>query len=132
LKERQTFSQIDAYITANLDPGLFVIEGRPAEGVSTEVAIAAIWEELELLKKEQIDTRELEKIQHKFESTVVFSETSALNKAQNLAYYELLDRAELMNDEVDIYLKVTPEDLHRCANDLFRPDNSATLIYVPE
>jgi zinc protease len=131
LKERQTFSQIDAYITANLDPGLFVIEGRPAAGVSVEEAIAAVWEELELLKKERIETRELEKIQHKFESTVVFSETSALNKAQNLAYYELLDRAELMNDEVDIYLQVTPEDLYRCANDLFRPDNSATLIYVP-
>lgn len=131
LKERQLFSQIDAYITANLDPGLLVVEGRPAAGVSVSDAISAVWEELELLKKEMIETRELQKIQHRFESTVVFSETSALNKAQNLAFYELLDRAELMNDEVDIYLKVTPEDLHRCANELFRQDNSATLVYVP-
>ncbi len=131
LKERQIFSQIDAYITANVDPGLFVVEGRPAVGVSMEEAIAAIWEELALLKNEMIETRELEKIQHRFESTVVFSETSALNKAQNLGFYELLDRAELMNEEVDIYLKVTPEDLHRCANELFQPNNSATLIYVP-
>lgn len=131
LREQQIFSQIDAYITANLDPGLLVVEGRPAAGVSVETAIAAVWAELELLKQEMIDTRELEKIQHRFESTVVFSETSALNKAQNLAYYELLDRAELMNDEVDIYLKVTPADMHRCANELFRPDNSATLVYVP-
>jgi zinc protease len=125
------FSQIDAYITANLDPGLLVIEGRPAEGIDTETAIAAIWEELELLKSEKIETRELQKIQHRFESTVVFSETSALNKAQNLAFYELLDRAELMNDEVDIYLKVTSDDLHRCANEIFQPHNSATLVYVP-
>jgi zinc protease len=131
LKERQLFSQIDAYITANLDPGLLVIEGRPAEGIDTETAIAAIWEELELLKSEKIETRELQKIQHRFESTVVFSETSALNKAQNLAFYELLDRAELMNDEVDIYLKVTSDDLHRCANEIFHAHNSATLVYVP-
>jgi predicted Zn-dependent peptidase len=131
LREKQLFSQIDAYITANVDPGLLIVEGRPAEGVSTEEAIAAVWEELELLKNEVIDTRELQKIQHKFESTVVFSETSALNKAQNLAFYELLDRAELMNEEVNIYLSVTPADMHRCANELFQPNNSATLVYVP-
>lgn len=131
LKERQIFSQIDAYITANIDPGLLVIEGRPSEGVSPDEALAAIWEELELLKKHTIETRELEKIQHRFESTVVFSETSVLNKAQNLAFYELLDRAELMNEEVGIYLAVTPADLHKAANDLFQERNSATLIYVP-
>ncbi|HRI59853.1 MAG TPA: pitrilysin family protein, partial [Saprospiraceae bacterium] len=131
LKERQLFSQIDAYITANIDPGLLVIEGRPAEGVPPDAALAAIWEELTLLKKEPIDTRELEKIQHRFESTVVFSETSVLNKAQNLAFYEILDRAELMNEEVDIYLSVTPADLHWAANDIFQERNSATLIYVP-
>jgi len=131
LKERKLFSQIDAYITANVDPGLLVVEGRPAEGVSVEAAIAAVWEELELLKSSVVETRELEKIQHKFESTVVFSETSAINKAQNLAFYELLDRAELMNEEVGIYLNVSPEDMHRCANELFQPDNSATLVYVP-
>ena len=131
LKERQIFSQIDAYITANIDPGLLVIEGRPAEGVSTDAALAAIWEELEVLKNERVEIRELEKIQHRFESTVVFSETSVLNKAQNLAFYELLDHAELMNEEVGIYLAVTPDELHKAANDLFQERNSATLIYVP-
>ncbi len=131
LKERQVFSQIDAYITANVDPGLLVIEGRPSEGVSPDEALAAIWEELDLLKNEPIDTRELQKIQHRFESTVVFSETSVLNKAQNLAFYELLDRAELMNEEVETYLAVTPADMHRVANDLFQANNSAVLIYVP-
>ncbi len=131
LKERQLFSQIDAYVTANLDPGLLVIEGRPAEGVPMDKATAAIREELELLKKEPIDDRELKKIQHRFESTVVFSETSVLNKAQNLGFYELLDRAELMNEEVETYLAVSSIDLQRTAQSLFREDNSATLIYVP-
>lgn len=131
LKERQLFSQIDAYVTANVDPGLLVIEGRPAVGVSNHDATAAIWEELELLKNELVELRELQKIQHRFESTVVFSETSALNKAQNLAYYEHLDRAELMNEEVEIYLSVTPAQLQQCAKELFQAGNSATLVYVP-
>ncbi len=131
LKERQLFSQIDAYVTGNTDPGLLVIEGRPAAGVATELALAAIWEELEQLKNEPLQIRELLKIQHRFESTIVFSETSVLNKAQNLAMYEILDRAELMNEEVDTYLAVTPDELHQAAIRLFRADNSATLIYVP-
>lgn len=131
LKDRALFSTIDAYVTANVDPGLLVIEGRPSEGVSVEDALAAIWAELELLKNEIIEERELKKIQHRFESTLVFSETSVLNKAQNLAFYELLDRAELMNEETEIYLNVLPDELHRSAQNLFREENSATLIYLP-
>jgi predicted Zn-dependent peptidase len=132
LKERQIFSQIDAYLTGNIDPGLFVIEGRPAEGVGIEEALAAVWAELELLKKEPIGDRELDKIKNRFESTVVFSETSVMNKAQNLAFYELLDRAERMNEEVDTYLGQQAADLLRVANQVFLPEQSGTLVYLPE
>ena len=131
LKEKQLFTQIDAYVTGNTDPGLLVVEGRPADNVTTEDALAAIWAELDLLKTELLEERELLKIQHRFESTLVFSEISAINKAQNLAFYELLDRAELMNEEVETYLAVTPADLQRTANEMFQPNNSAVLVYVP-
>lgn len=131
LKEKQLFTQIDAYVTGNTDPGLLVVEGRPADNVTTEDALAAIWAELDLLKTELLEERELLKIQHRFESTLVFSETSAINKAQNLAFYELLDRAELMNEEVETYLAVTPADLQRTANEMFQPNNSAVLVYLP-
>jgi predicted Zn-dependent peptidase len=131
LKERNLFSTIDAYVTANVDPGLLVIEGRPSEGVSVDDALAAIWGELEQLKNEAIEERELQKIQHRFESTLVFSETSVLNKAQNLAFYELLDRAELMNEETEIYLGITPIEMLQTAKEIFRAENSATLIYLP-
>jgi predicted Zn-dependent peptidase len=132
LKEQKLFSSIDAYVTANLDPGLLVIEGRPSEGITVEKALEAVWAELNQLKNEAIDERELKKIQHRFESTLVFSETSVLNKAQNLAYYELLDRAELMNEETDIYLGITAQEMHKAAQELFREENSATLIYLPK
>ncbi|MFM7400480.1 MAG: M16 family metallopeptidase [Bacteroidota bacterium] len=132
LKEQPLFSQIDAYITASVDPGLFVIEGRPAEGVSVEECTNAVWAELDKLKAELIEERELTKIKHRFESTVVFSEASVLNKAQNLGYYELISHAELMNDESDIYLGVTPEEIQQAAKTLFRPENSGLLTYYPK
>ena len=132
LKEQPLFSQIDAYITASVDPGLFVIEGRPAEGISVEECTKAVWAELDKLKEEKIEERELMKIKHRFESTVVFSESSVLNKAQNLGYYELISSAELMNDESDIYLGVTSEEIQQAAKTLFRPENSGLLTYYPK
>lgn len=132
VKEQTLFTNIDAYVTANLDPGLLIVEGRPAEGVSMETALAAIWAELEALKNTPIDERELAKIQHRFESTIVFSETSILNKAQNLGFYEILDRAELMNDELDTYRAVTPANLQHSAQALFREENAGVLIYLPK
>jgi predicted Zn-dependent peptidase len=131
LKEQRLFSSIDAYLTANFDPGLLVIEGKPAEGVAPETALQGLWNELDDLCRNAIGEDELLKIQRRFESQVVFSETSVLNKAQNLAYYEILDRAEWMNDEVDAYLRVRPDDMLRVARETFRADNSGTLIYVP-
>jgi len=131
VKEQTLFSAIDAYVTANLDPGLLIVEGKPAEGVSPETALAAIWTELDALKAVPIETRELEKILHRFESTVVFSETSVLNKAQNLGFYEILDRAELMNEEVATYHAVTPADLQRVAQEMFREEHAGVLVYLP-
>jgi zinc protease len=132
VKDRPVFTNIDAYVTANLDPGLLIVEGKPAEGVSMETALAAIWAELDALKAVQIDARELTKIQHRFESTIVFSETSILNKAQNLGFYEILQRAELMDEEIATYLAVTPADLQRSAQTLFQETNAGMLIYLPK
>jgi zinc protease len=132
LKERQLFSQIDAYVTANTDPGLLIIEGRPATGVDPETAVAAIWEELAGLQQAAIPQRELDKIKHRFESTIVFSELGVMNKAQNLGLFELLNGAEHMNNEVALYMAITPQDIQRAAQRYLRPENSATLIYLPQ
>ncbi|MFN0014019.1 MAG: M16 family metallopeptidase [Saprospiraceae bacterium] len=131
VKEQRLFSSIDAYVTANIDPGLLIVEGKPAEGVSPETALAAIWAELDALKAVPVEARELEKILHRFESTIVFSETSVMNKAQNLGFYEILQRAELMNDETATYRAVSSADLQRVAGEMFQEKNAGVLIYLP-
>jgi predicted Zn-dependent peptidase len=130
LKEQELFSEINAYITGSIDPGLFVIEGKPHEGVSIEVAEEALWSELQRLKYEYVLDYELEKVKNKTESTLEFSELSILNKAMNLAYFELLGDASLVNTEAERYLAVTIEDIKRQSKKLFRKGNSSTLIYL--
>lgn len=130
-KERQLFSQIDAYISGTFDPGMFVIEGRPMPNISIKDAKKAIWYELEQLKKEPIDSRELQKLKNKVESSLEYSEVNILHKSMSLAYFELLGDANLINKEADEYQKVTSEDIQRVAKKLFVPDNCSELDYLP-
>ena len=63
---------------------------------------------------------------------MIFSEMALLDKAMNLAYYELMGDADKLNHETEKYLQVTAQQIKNEANKLFRKDNSSTLIYLAE
>ncbi|MCC6724206.1 MAG: insulinase family protein, partial [Saprospiraceae bacterium] len=129
LKEQKLFSHIDCYITASNDPGLLIVEGKPTDGVSMEAAEAAIWEEISKLIETPIAQQELEKIVNKSESSLVFSEVSVLNKAINLAFFELVGDASIINREVNLYQNVTVDEMQRVAKEVFKKENCSKLIY---
>ncbi|HUH32779.1 MAG TPA: pitrilysin family protein, partial [Daejeonella sp.] len=130
LKEQKLFSEINAYLTGSLDTGLFVVEGKPLPGVSMEIAEASIWHELEQLKTDLVHEDELTKVKNKIESTMVFSEMSLLDKAMNLAFFELLGDADRLNSETQKYLDVTSSQIQQQAQQIFRKENSSTLYYL--
>lgn len=132
LKEQELFSEINAYITGSIDPGLFIVEGKPHQGVSIEQAEAALWAELQKMKDEFVLDYELEKVKNKTESTLEFAELSILNKAMSLAYFELLGDANGINQEAEHYLAVTVEDIKKQSQKMFRKGNSSTLIYLAQ
>lgn len=129
LKEKEYFSHIDCYVTGSIDPGLLIIEGRPSDDFTLEQAGQLIWQELELLKTEGVSAKELQKWKNKVESTLTFSELSILNKAINLAYFELLGDANMINEEVDYYRQITQEEILRVARQLLTPENCSELYY---
>jgi predicted Zn-dependent peptidase len=130
VKKKKLFSEIAAHATGSLDPGLFIIEGKPVKGVTMEDAEAAVWEEIERLKTELVAADELTKVKNKIESLMVYSEMSLLDKAMNLAMFELLGNASDLNQETSHYMAVTAEDLKNRANRIFRKENSTTLHYL--
>lgn len=132
LKEAELFSEVNAYISGNIDPGLFVVEGKPNPGVSVEEAETALWAELAKMQDEYVLAYELEKVKNKTESTLEFAELSILNKAMSLAYFELLGDANQINQEAERYLAVTLEDIKQQSKKLFRKENSSTLIYLAQ
>lgn len=127
--DRQIFSSIDAHISGSIDAGLFHITGKPANGVSLEDAEKAVWEELQIISNELIDEEELEKVKNKFESTQIFGNLNYLNVATNLAWFEMLSRAEDMDKEVENYRAVTSQQLMDVALKAFTRTNYSVLIY---
>ncbi|MDO5570839.1 MAG: pitrilysin family protein [Bacteroidales bacterium] len=129
IMEKKLFSEVNAYISGSIDPGLFYLTGKPAPGISLEQADKALQEEVEILKNELVSEYELRKLVNKFESNDVFSNINYLNKATNLAYFELLSKAEDINTEVEKYYALTPEKLRDTAKKIFRKENCTTLYY---
>lgn len=127
--ERNLFSEINAYVSGDLELGLFFIIGKPVAGLSLEDADAVLQEELNILTQEDVSEYEVEKVKNKFESNELFNNINYLNKATNLAFYELLENAENCTKQVDLYRKVTIEQLKETAKECFRPENSNTLYY---
>jgi predicted Zn-dependent peptidase len=128
---KEILSSVDAFISGTKDPGLFLVEGRPSKGISINEAREAIWEVIDNIKKSGIDTRELQKIKNKAESNLVFSETSVLNKAISLAYFDYLDDIDLINREVNCYHEITAPQLQQIAQQMFVRDKSLELVYNP-
>ncbi|MEZ5197735.1 MAG: pitrilysin family protein [Bacteroidales bacterium] len=129
VKDKKLFSEIHAYISGDIDEGMFVISGKLSEGVEMEEADSALLNELENLKSQLVTERELDKVKNKIESNLEFSEMNVMNKAMNLAYSELLGDADLINQEKVKYNAVSREGILKTATGLFKQTNCSTLYY---
>ncbi len=129
VKEKQLFSSINCYHTGSLDPGLLVVEGKIREGRRIEDANNAVDSEIEKLVAGGVTDSELQKSKNKIEAMIAFEDMSLLSRANNLAFYELMGDAQLINKEWEHYQSVTSASLQQAANDIFEPTNCSTLFY---
>ena len=127
--ERQVFGSIDAYISGSIDAGMFYVVGKLAPGITLEEAEAAVWQELEAMKTEDIAEEELEKVKNRYESEQIFSNINYLNVATNLAFFELIGQAEDINHEVAKYRAVTAQRIKEVAQRTFVRENCSVLYY---
>lgn len=129
VKEQGLFSQVNAYITGEQDPGLLLVSGQLVRGVTMADAEAAIWTELQRLQNELVPQEELQKNLNQIEASLIFSETQGLNVAMNLAYYTLQGDTEAINSDFEHYRVLTPKDLQAQAQFLFQTHKASILEY---
>lgn len=130
VKEKQLFVELDAYISGDHDPGLFLVSGKLAKGVTIEHGKQAILEELNRISQEPVAEDELRKVKNKLEATLVYARMNYLNVAQELAHFENLKAAELINQQLEMYQSIQADDLMNTARNLFRIENCSQLNYL--
>jgi predicted Zn-dependent peptidase len=130
VKEKKLFSEINAYVSGDIDNGLFIVSGKLTETADILEAEKEIDAAVYQFVTEKLEGNELQKVKNKVESVLNFSNTNVLNKAMNLAYCELLGDADLLNKEEEIYANITAEDLQQTAKKYFNQNNAVTLHYL--
>lgn len=129
VKEKKLFSTISAFISGEIEEGMFFIGGFLSENINHNQAHNAINAELNSLKNELISEREMRKVKNKIKSNMVLSQTDIVEKSMNLAFYELLGDANLFNLELDKYLNVERNDIQRVSQNLFDENKSSVIYY---
>jgi zinc protease len=130
VKEKKLFSNIECHHFGSTDAGLLAIEGKLVKGVKIEDAEKAVEEVLQGMKDELVTETELQKVKNKTESMIAFEDMSVMNRANSLAYYEVLGDAELMNTELGKYAAITVQDVLEESRRIFRKENSNTIWYL--
>jgi zinc protease len=130
VRGKNLFSEINAYITSDIDPGLIILSGKLMKGTDIATAEKAVNEVIDELKDSVLTDNELEKVKNKFESSTVLSNTSILNKAMNLSMFELLGSIDLVNMEVEKYRAVSKKMVKDSVIRYLTRENCTTLFYL--
>jgi predicted Zn-dependent peptidase len=129
----QVASSVSTSSGGSEDPGLFMFSVYSSGKASIEELEQIIYEEIEKIQTNGVNEQELEKVKNQYESgfvgRVVMSQQRALVLATNKV---LKNDANLINTELQKYLKVTTQDIQNVAKKYLNKENSVVLYYKPE
>ncbi len=116
------------------DPGLLLMFGIANMGVEVLDLEESMNMEVEKMTEELISMEEFEKLQNQIENDFVSGNASMAGIAESLSDYYLYYNGEtnLVNTELDRYLKVSREDILAAAKKYLRVENRVTLHYLPK
>jgi len=131
--EKQLAIQTGNFAFDTEHPGIAIAYGICNQGVDAADLEAAIDEEIAKVQNELIGEEEFQKLVNQKESGFIQGNAKIAGISENLANYHMFyGDANLINTELDRYLKVTREDIKRVANKYFTKENRVILTYLPK
>ncbi|MFI5204546.1 MAG: M16 family metallopeptidase [Flavobacteriales bacterium] len=131
--EQQKAVQVIAYNVPTEDPGLVIMLGIAAGGITADALETSMNVEIEKVKNELISDEEFTKLKNQIENDFIGNFDNIQGIAENLANYHVYyGDANLINTELNRYLKVTREDIQRVAKKYLANENRVVLYYLPK
>ncbi len=132
VKGKQLLQQIDVGTDSRRGPDLFSVWAICSKGHTGAEARPLIFKEISEIAAKGIGEHELQKAKNKVRSMFVFELETNMQRAMHLGEFELyFGDANLLNQELDRYLAVTPADVQRVAKQYFAPTNRTVLDVIP-
>lgn len=114
-------------------PGASIILGIAGLGIAPAKVEEALDVEIERVKTQLVPETEFQKLRNQLEADLVDENSTLEGIAENLANFETYyGDANLINTNINRYLKVTREDLQRVAKKYLDKNNRVVLYWLPE
>ncbi len=130
--QEQKALQVSAIALILEHPGVMLSYAIANMGVDLKEIDKILNEEFARVRNELVSETEWQRVRNQIENRLVNSNTTIASRATNLAnYHTILGDANLINTEIERYMKVTREDMQRVAREYLREDNRVVLYWLP-
>ncbi len=133
VRDKEMVTNISSNMAEMRGPAPFRVTATLRRGTKTEDVEAAVFEEIERLKKEPIADWELQKAKNAARRTFINGLQSALARANSIAQYTVYyNEPNLINTRLDKVAAITKEDVMRVANKYLKDANRTVVITLPK
>jgi zinc protease len=133
VKEKQLVTNIIGFIDEKRGPGALYISATVRQGVKPADVEAAIYDEIERLKKDGVADWEIQKAKNTTRRNFINSMQSSLSRAINLSVWTVYyNDPNLINTRLDKVSAVTKADVLRVANKYLTAANRTVVITTPK
>lgn len=132
VKETGKFNAAESFCMRSLDDSIFMVYGLLNDGISHSEAEHALTDILNnYCQAGAFTQKQFDAVKNRVRAHKLFDNTSLMNVAQQLCFYELTGDAELINTELKCYQDLIPEEILSQAAATFKPENASVIYYTP-
>jgi len=133
VKDKQLVTNIFGFMDEKRGTGALYISGTVRQGVKPADVEAAVYDEIERLKKEGVADWEIQKAKNTTRRNFINSMQSSLSRAINMSVWTVYyNDPNLINTRLDKVSAVTKADVQRVANKYLTAANRTVVLTTPK